>query len=167
MILLVQLIRNSVEISVIWHCAVECIVEHTYLRCIRHKFIYSTQALKVSCIVYWCQVAKTFYTILYRLVYYNALLEEVATLHNTMTYSINFVEALDSTELRVEKTLEYEVNAFLMVRHVVHNLLLLAVRQSYFYESFVKTDTLNTASSEHRVVVHVIELILDGRTSAV
>ena len=117
--------------------------------------------------MYWCQVAKTFYTILYRLVYYNALLEEVATLHNTMTYSINFVEALDSTELRVEKTLEYEVNAFLMVRHVVHNLLLLAVRQSYFYESFVKTDTLNTASSEHRVVVHVIELILDGRTSAV
>ena len=117
--------------------------------------------------MYWCEVAKALDAILYRLVYDNALLEEVATLHDTVTYGVDLVEALNGTELRVEKTLEHEVDTFLVVGHIVHYLLLLAVRHCYFDECLVKADTLNAASCKHRVVVHVIELILDGRTTAV
>ena len=84
-----------------------------------------------------------------------------------MSYSVDFVEALDGTDLRIEEALEHEVDAFLVVRHVVHNLLLLAVGESHLNECLVEADTLNTACCQYGVVVHIVKLVLDGRTSTV
>ena len=160
-ILLVELVRYGIEVSVVGHCAVEGVVEHANLRCVRHELVYSTQTFEVASVVNGSEVAQTLDAILYALVNNDALLEEVATLHDTVTYCIYLVKALDSTYFRVEQTLEYEVDTFLVVGHVVHDLLLLAVRQSHLDECFVKTDTLNTACCEDRVVVHVVQLVFD------
>ena len=103
----------------------------------------------MACVVYRSEVAEALDAVLYRLVDDDALLEEVATLHDAMTYGVDLAERLDCAELRVEQALEHEVDAFLMVGHVVHDLLLLAVRQSDFDECLIKTDTLNAACCQH------------------
>ena len=160
-ILLVELVRYGIEVSVVRHCAVEGVVEHANLRCVRHELVYSTESLEVSGVVNGSEVAQALDAILYALVHDDALLEEVATLHDTVTYCVYLVKALDCADFRVEQTLEYKVDTFLVVGHVVHDLLLLAVRQSHLDECFVKTDTLNTACCEDRVVVHVVQLVFD------
>lgn len=166
-ILLVQLIRNGVEVSVVWHCAVEGVVEDADLRHVGHELVHGTQTLEVTCVVNGSEVAEALDAVLYRLVHDDALLEEVATLHDTVSHSVDLVEALDGTDLRIEEALEHEVDAFLVVRHVVHNLLLLAVGESHLNECLVEADTLNTACCQYGVVVHIVKLVLDGRTSTV
>ena len=97
-ILLIQLVRNGIKVSVVWHGAVEGIVEHANLRCVRHELVYSTQAFEVSGVVNGSEVAQTLDAILYALVNDDALLEEVATLHDTVTYCIYLVKALDCAD---------------------------------------------------------------------
>ena len=137
-ILLVQLVRNCIEVSIVRHCAVECVVEYANLRSARHQRVNGTDTLQVTCVVNRSEVAKFLDTILYALVNYNALLELVTTLYDTVSYSVDFLQVLDGADFRVEQALEHEVHTFLVVRHVVHDLLLLAVRQFYLDESVIR-----------------------------
>ena len=45
MILLVQLIRNSIEISVVWHGTMECVIKYANLWCTRHQCVNGTNTL--------------------------------------------------------------------------------------------------------------------------
>ena len=99
--------------------------------------------------MYGSEVAEAFNAVLHALIYDDALLEEVAALHDAVSHGIDFIEAFDCAYLAVEQALEHEIDAFLMVGHVVHDFLFLAVGQSHFDESLIKTDTLNAAGSEH------------------
>ena len=155
-ILLVQLIRNCIEVSVVRHCAVERVVEYTNLRSARHQRVYGTDTLQVTCVVNRSEVAKFLDTILYALVNDDALLELVTTLYDTVSYSVDFLQVLDSADFWVEQALEHEVHTFLVVRHVMHDLLLLAVRQFHLDESVIKTDTLYTTLCQYRLIVHII-----------
>ena len=161
MVLLVQVVGNGVEVSVVGHGAVERIVEHAHLRSVGHEFIHGTDAFQVASVVNRCEVAEALDAFLHALVYDDTLLIKVAALHDAVAHSVDLVKALDGSELRVEQTLEHEVHAFLMVGHVVHNLLLLAVGQSHLDECLVEADTLNAACCEYGVVVHVVELVFD------
>ena len=161
MIFLIELIRNGVEISIVGHGAVEGVVKHTHLGSVRHELVNGTDAFQVAGVVNGCEIAKALDTFLHALVYNNALLIEVAALHDAVTHSVDLLKALDSANLRVEQTLEHEVHAFLMVRHVVHNLFLLAVRQCHLDECLIEADTFNTSCCKHRVVVHIIKFVFD------
>jgi hypothetical protein len=86
----------------------------------------------------------------------DTLLKLVTTLYDTVSYSVDFFQILDSADFRVEQALEHEVHTFLVVRHVVHDLLLLAVRQFHLDESVIKTDTLYTTLCQYRLIVHII-----------
>ena len=67
-ILLVQLIRNGVEVSVVWHCAVESVVEDADLRHVGHELVHGAQTLEVTCVVNGSEVAEALDAVLYRLV---------------------------------------------------------------------------------------------------
>src|SRR3712207_1900239 len=129
MILLVVLIRHCVEVCIVWHRAMEGIIEYRYLRSIRHQGVYSADTFEMTGIVNRCKIAETFYTILYFLSYDTALLEKVTTLHDTMTHSIDFIEALDGTNLLVKENFEDERYAFLMCRQITLYNFILAIRQ--------------------------------------
>ena len=110
----------------------------------------------MTCVVNRSEVAKFLDTILYALVNDDTLLELVTTLHYAVSYSVDFLQVLDGADFRVEQALEHEVHTFLVVRHVVHDLLLLAIRQFNLDESVIKTDTLYTTLCQYRLIVHII-----------
>ena len=161
-ILLRQVVGYGVEICVVGHGAVEGVVKHAHLRHLRHELVYGAYALEMSGVVYGREVAEALYTLLHALVHDDALLIEVAALHDAVSHGIYLAETLYCANLWVEQALEHEVHAFLVVGHVVHYLFLLAVRQCHFYKSLIKSDTLHATSSEHRVVGHVVELVFNG-----
>ena len=55
-------------------------------------------------------------------------------MHHAMTYSINLIETLDDTNLRIGKQRENELHALGMLGNVVHNLLFLAIGKLYLYK---------------------------------
>ena len=96
-----------------------------------------------------------------------ALLEEVAALHDAVANGPNLVEALDGSELRVEKALEHELHALLVGWQVGHDLLLLAVGELHLDEGVVDADALHATLGEHGLVGHVVEFILNAAAAAV
>ena len=96
-----------------------------------------------------------------------ALLEDVTTLHDTVAYGVDLVEALDGADLGIEQYLEYEGDTFLMGRQISIDLLLLSVGELHLDEGTVDADALYTALSQYALVGHVVQFIFDGRTSAV
>ena len=167
MIFLVELVRNGIEICVGGHRGMEGVVENGHLRNGGHQVVDGTNAFQVASVMNRCEVAQTLYASLNTLVHEATLLEEVAALHNTVTNSVDFIEALDGAILFVEQCLEHEVHTLFMVGHVVHQDFLLAVGQSQFQEGVVKSDALHATLCQHRLIVHVVKFVLDGTTSAV
>ena len=148
-ILLVQLVRNGIKISVVRHGTMECVIKDTYLRSTRHQSIYGTDTFEVTCVMNRSEVAKFLNSVLYTLVYDNTLFELVTTLYDTVSNSIDFLQVLDGTNLWIEQALEYKIDALFMIGHVVHNLLFLAVWQCHLDECVVETDTLYTTLSQN------------------
>ena len=114
-----------------------------------------------------CKVDKTLNTCLHFLGYDAALLKEVATLYDTMTNSINLIEALKCTKLWVEKYLEYECYTLFVGWKVSHNLLLLTIIKFHLDECLIESDTLNTTLSQYRLICHIVQFVLNGTTTAV
>jgi len=105
--------------------------------------------------VEWNALSNTV-AVFHAFVYEAALLEEVAALHDAMSHCVYLVERLECADLGVEQGLEHEVDAFLVVGHVVHDFLFLAVGQGQLEESLVEPDSLYTALCQHRFVIHVV-----------
>ena len=55
-VLLVQLVRDSVHISLSWHCLMEGSIKYTYLRQTRHKLLNGVYTLKVCRVMQWSQI---------------------------------------------------------------------------------------------------------------
>ena len=145
----------------------EGIVEYRYLRRMRHQLIDGTQTTQVTGIVDGCKIDKALDAVFNFLGDDAALLEEVATLHDTVADCINLVEALQCSDFRVKQYLEDECHTFLVGREVGHYLPLLAVVQFHLDERLVKSDTFNTTLSQHRLICHVVQLVLNGTATAV
>lgn len=133
----IQVIGNGIEIGIVGHRAMECVVEHADLRRLRHQCIHGPESAQMTGVVNRSKVAKFLYSCLYLLIDDDAVAEFVASLHDSMAYGIYLVKALDSADFRIEKTLEHEVYALFVIGHIVHDLLFLTVGQRDFDESFV------------------------------
>ena len=121
----------------------------------------------MSCIVHGSQVAEALDAVLHLLGDDAALLEEVATLHDTVTHRVDLVEALQRTIFGVEQELEHKLHALFVVGHIMHHLLLGAVFERHFDEGIVETDTFSTTLGQHALVTHIIELVLDRAAAAI
>ena len=139
----------------------ESVVEHTHLRRFGHELVNGANAFQVACVVDGREVAQALDAFLHTLVNDDTLLVEVAALHDAVAHGVNLVKALDGSDFRVEKTLEHEVHAFLVVGHVVHYFLLLAAGQRDLDECLVEADALNSSGCKHGVVVHVVKFVFD------
>ena len=145
----------------------ESIVEDSYLWSGRQEVIDGTDTSQVSLVVDWCEVDKALDAFLHLRRYDAALVEEVATLHDTVTNGVNLIEALDGAYLGVSETFEDQLNAFLVCGEVAHDFLFRAVRELHLDECVVDADALNTTLCEDALVVHVVQLILNRTATAV
>ena len=129
MVVLVELIRNSIEESMFGHGAMEGIIEHNHLRRGGHKGIYGSDTTKMASVVHRGKVAKFFNTLFHFGRNDTAIVILVATLHDAMTHGVNLLEVANGANLFIEQHLEHEVHTLLVVGHVVHNHFFLAVWQ--------------------------------------
>ena len=166
-VLLVQVIRDGIEISVGRHRAVESIVEDRHLRRVRHKCVDSTDTAQVAQAVYRGEVDQALNALLHLRRDEATLLEEVAALHHAVADSVDLVEVLDGADLRIEQTLEDQGHTLLMGRQVGHDLLLASVGQLHLDKSLVEADTLYATLGKDALAVHVVELVLDRTATAV
>ena len=80
-----------------------------------------------------------------------------------MAHSVNLVETLDDTNLRISEQREDEFHTLGMLRDIVHNLFLLTIGQLHLYKGTVQTYALSTTTGHHALVVHVVQSVLDRR----
>ena len=113
------------------------------------------------------EVAQFFNTVFHALVDDDTLVELVTALHHAMTHSVDFLQTLDGPDLRIKQGLEDKVHTFLVVGHVVHDHFFLATWQRHLDKSVVDADALHASLGQHRLIVHVVELVLDRTTAAV
>ena len=141
-------------------------VEYAYLGQTRHQLLNGVNALKVGWVVQRSKV-RAFLESLQDLVSKDhRLIELLTAMHHTMTYCVNLIETLDYTDLRVSEQRKDKLHALSMLGDIVHNLLLLSIGQLYLYESSVQADALGTTTCHYRLVVHIVQCVLDrGRTT--
>ena len=156
MILCVYLVRHCVEVCVVGHCAVECIVENCYLRGVWQQMVDGADAGKMALVVNRCEVDEALDAFLYLWSDDAALVEDVATLHDAVSYGVNLVKAFDGSYLWVCEAFEDQLDTFLVCWEVAHDFLFRAVRELHLYECVVDADTLNTTLCEDALVVHVV-----------
>ncbi len=88
-------------------------------------------------------------------------------MHHTMANSVDLIETLDNTDLRVSEQREDKLHTLCMLRDIVHNLLLLTIGQLNLYKSTVQAYTLSTTTGHHTLVVHIVQSVLDGRRTTI
>ena len=120
----IELIRHSIEISIRWHGAVECIVEHGHLRCAGHECVYSAQTSQVAFVVHRRKVDEAFNAFLHLGSDDATLLKEITTLHDTVSHGVDLVETLQTAVFRIYEEVKHEFHTFFVRRHIVHDLLL-------------------------------------------
>ena len=98
-VLLIELVWESVHVSVVRHCLVECCIEYTYLWNLRSNLLNGVHALEVCRVVEWCKVVAS-------LEYLKNLVceqcrgaELLTTMYHAVAYSVNLVDRTDGAEL--------------------------------------------------------------------
>ena len=120
----VELVRHSVEIGIRRHGAVESIVKHRDLRCAGHEGIDSAETSQVAFVVYRSKVDEALNAFLHLGSDDATLLKEITSLHDAVSHGVDLVETLQTAVFRIYQQAEHKLHAFLVVRHVVHDLLL-------------------------------------------
>ena len=138
----------------------ECCVEDTHLGQSWHQFLHGVHTLQVSGIMQWSQIRALLECLEHLVSKNHRLVELLATVHHTVTHSINLAEVFYNTDFRVGKQREDELHALCMLGDVVHYLLFLTVSELYFHESAVESHALSAAAGHHTLVVHIVQCVL-------
>ena len=112
-------------------------------------------------IVHRCKITEAFYILFNLRSANNTFRIDITSLHDTMPYGIYFIKTFDSTKRWIEQTIKHKANAFLMGWQVGHNGFLLTIGQFHLDKGIIYANSLDTSLCQHRLVVHVVELILN------
>ena len=134
-------------------------IEHKYLGQIGKHFLHCHVALEVGVRVQRSEFHVLF-PLLEHFVGHNLALGEAAACHNAVTGSTDFVEAFDCAINGVEQCVEHELDALGVGGTRRLDDFCFAVDFG-FEEGTFKTNLFDTASSEYRLVVHLVEFVFN------
>ena len=90
-----------------------------------------------------------------------------SAVNHTMSDCGNLIRALDDTVRRIDQRLHDELNRLLVSRHRNLELILLAARRRMCEQRALDSDSLAETLREHTLILHIDQLILERRASAV
>ena len=160
LVLLIIFVRHGVEISLGRHGLMECRVEDEHLREIRQQSLHGLIAFEVGRIVEGSQIHIR-NPFLQHLVVHETAFGEAASSHDAMAGSSNFIDVLDGTVFRMQERVKHHLDAFSVSGAVEGDDFRLAV-DFCLEECAIESDFLDSTCGEHALVVHFIELVLDG-----
>ena len=164
-VVLIILVRNGIHVSLLRHGLVERRVKHEHLWQVGQHGANSLVAFQVCLAVERCEV----HILLPFLKHFwrnNLALREASACHDAVACSRNFVEALDGAILSVEQGVKHELDTLSVCGACRLDNLRFTIDFG-LQERTLKTDFLDATSGQHALVAHLIELILNGATSAV
>jgi hypothetical protein len=166
-ILLGQLIRQSICVSLRRHSHMESCIENSNLRCaLRQYGLASLDTCQVCRVVQRSQrEALTDYT-LYVIVYDNGLAVVLTTVEYAVTNSLDLADIGKNAVILVYESIQDHLNCNLVVRHRIEADKILLTR-SLICELTVDTDSLGITLSENIAGGCFKKLELAGRASAV
>ena len=166
-ILLVQFVRDSIQICMLRHSLVECSIEYTDLRNIRQNSCNGVNSFQVSRIVERCQIIAGSKSLKHFLSQQYWFTEAFTSVHHTMTYGIDFFEWLDSTIFGTYQCIQDEFHTYGMFGDILLQNFLFTIRQSQFQEWIFQTDLFDTTLGNHFFAVHIEQLVFDRWTTTV
>ena len=166
-IFLIQLIRQTIHISLSRHRLMESRIEYTHLRNTRNQRFHSGNTFQVSRIMQRSQVRTFNNFIQYFFCQQNTGSELLTTMYHTMTYRINFLIILDATIRIICQYTQDKLNTSLMFWNILFQDHLLTILICQFQESARQTDLFNTTLGHHIARSHIKQLIFDRTTTAI
>ena len=142
-------------------------IKHTNLRNIGQNGGNSVYTLQVGRIVKRSQIIAGSKGVQHLLSQQNGFAELLAAVYHTVTYRIDFVQRLDCAVFGADQCIEDELHTHSMLRYVFFQNFLPAIRQGQFQERAFQTDFFNATLSDNLFMVHIKQLIFDGRATAV
>ena len=164
-VFLIQLVRNGIHVRIIGHGLVESRIEYTHLRDAGQQLADSLDTFQVSRVVQRSQVGIGF-PLLEHLVRQQHTFRKFPTMHNAVAYGIKFVQRRQCSNFRIDQYFKYQLDT-LVVRRNGRFDHLGPISQLHFQESSFQSYFLNPTRSHDLVTGHVIQLVLNGRTSAI
>ena len=169
-ILLVVLVREAVHVGVSRHRLMEGGVEGHDLRDARENGLHGVDAQQVSRVMERGEVAAEGDLLQDVVVHEDGAGEEIAALDDTVAHSLDVLEGREDARLGIREGRQDEFHAHFVVgnRNVLHDLVTAGrgVLEDARREADLLGDTFRD-DVEHIIVLHVEELVLDGRTSAI
>ena len=166
-ILLIKFIRNSIHVGMLRHSLVESCIEYTNLRNIGQNgsnCIYTFQVgriMKRSQVIASSKSSQHFRSQPYRLA------ELFASMHHTVTHSVNFIQRLDGSIFRACQSVQDKFHTYGMLWDVLFKHFLLATGQSELQKRVLQTNFFDTTLSDNFFPVHIKQFVFDGRATAV
>ena len=145
----------------------ESSVEHTHLTDSRDQCAHSTDTFQVWRIMKRCQINTLNHLTDHFRSNFHTTAECFTTVYHTMTYSIDFVKRLDTAVFIVSQHTQDELDSCIVFRHFFFKNHFLAIRLSEFQERTRQTQLLYAALCQYFVCVHIEQLVLNRRTSAI
>ena len=129
----------------------ECGVEYCHLRHVGKNVGDCVDTSHINRVVEWCDAVALLNHGNHFVVDENALVELLATMHYTVTNCIDFVEALDATELLAGEQVEDGLDCTIVVGDVEFKNFLRTIGELEFDKCIGQTDFFNSTLSQNLV----------------
>ena len=165
-ILVCILPRNSVVLTLICHCSVECSIEYYGSRCVRQNLLASSDTYQCRWVVERSECAEFFDTCLNLIRDDFGLIKKITALYDPVSYSSDFIHRFDNSVLTISQSINYQLHCDTVIRQRD-----IFVKYSPFsglvIHMSVNADSLAETLGQYALIFHVDELILKRRTSRV
>ena len=141
-ILLVQLVRNSVHICLIWHCLVESGIKYSHLRNARKCLFNRLNTFEVSRVVKRSEFDALNNHLFYFWSDKHRLIKLLAAVYYTVTYRLHLIQRCDATDLLIHEAIQNQLNTYGMLWHSLLNLHFLTIGEFDLQERVWQTDLL-------------------------
>ena len=169
-VLLVVLVRKAVHVGIGRHRLMESSVEGDDLRDGRENLLHGVDAQQVRRIVERGEVAAEGDLLEDVVIHEDGAGEEIAALDDAVTHRLDVLQGLQDARLGIRQGFQDELHAHFVVcnRDVLHDFV--PAGRSVLEDAGGKADLLGDTlrdDVEHVVVLHVEQLVLNGRTSTI
>ena len=165
-VLLIVLIGQRIEICLLLHAHAESRVKDSNIRRSGHSRLAGFNAHEVCRIVEGSQMAVR-NCLLDVLINQDGRAVKRSAVNHTMSDCGNLIRALNHTVVGIDKSLHDKLNRLLVSRHSDLELILLAARRRMCEQRALDSDSLAETLREHTLILHIDQLILERRASAV
>ena len=166
-VFLIVLMRNCVQISFLRHRHTKSSIPYSYVSFARHNSLTSLNSHQVSRVVQRSKIEALTDYFLNIFVYNDGLAVFGSCMQYTMSYSCDLVSTLNNTVLSILQRIQNQTDSNFMIRHsLLYNVF---VFSRYLMSQFgaFNTDSLAETFCYYALIVHIDQLIFQGRASAV